>query len=420
MAQHATLAPSAAHRWMRCAGSVALEAMCADESSDFADEGTAAHYLASQALASGYDLEAYQGQCFRIGDKDWEFTPEMVGHVRTYINLVRSIPGELRVEQALNLEAVTGEAGAKGTVDAVILTEDGELVIADLKYGRGVKVDAEHNEQLAIYARAAVEEFGFLDDFQRVRMVIVQPRLNHTGEWSLPIAKDVGDGPSLEAFVEEVKHEADRCRSAQTYFAKHNELHEKDLTPGEKQCRFCKAKAICPALRDHVLQTVAGDFVDVTQPIAPQIAPDPHRSMDNTMLGRLMASVDLVEVWCKAIRAATERELLAGRPVPGFKLVEGRRGARAWTDAEEAEAALKAMRLKTEQIYDFKLISPTTAGKLHKSGTIGPRQWPRLQGLITQADGKPSVAPDSDKRPGLTVSAPIEDFDDLTGEDDLV
>ncbi|KCV26347.1 PF10926 family protein, partial [Bordetella bronchiseptica 00-P-2730] len=283
----------------------------------------------------------------------------------------------------------------------------------------GVKVDAERNEQLAIYARAALDEFEFLGDFKRVRLVIVQPRLDHISEWDMPIASQ-GEGASLDSFVANSKPAAERA--LQFIGKPAAEVKPDDLAPGEKQCRFCKAKATCPALRDHVLSTVADDFVDVSKPVAPQIEHAAERTVDNAILGNLLGAVDLVESWCKAIRAKAEAELLAGHPVPGFKLVEGRRGARRWTNDAEVEAALKAMRLKVEQMYDLSLISPTTAEKLHKAGDIGPRQWPKLQGFITQSDGKPSVAPESDKRPALVIQAAADDFADVSGEtvEDLV
>ena len=107
--------------------------------------------------------------------------------------------------------------------------------------------------------------------------------------------------------------------------------------------------------------------------------------------------------------------------MPGYKLVEGRRGARKWANAEEVEATMKSMRMKLEAMYDFSLISPTTAEKLHNDGTIGPRQWPKLQGLITQSEGKPSVAPDTDKRPALVIAAAADEFADVTDTvEDLV
>ena len=87
---------------------------------------------------------------------------------------------------------------------------------------------------------------------------------------------------------------------------------------------------------------------------------------------------------------------------------------RKWTSPTEVETVLKAMRLKTEQIYDLTLISPTTAERLHKAGAIGPRQWPRLQTLIMQPDGKPSVVPETDKRPAWAVEPTVNDFEDLS------
>jgi hypothetical protein len=105
---------------------------------------------------------------------------------------------------------------------------------------------------------------------------------------------------------------------------------------------------------------------------------------------------------------------LVNEPVYGYKLVQGKRGNRRWVDAELAETALKAMRLPHKQMYDYKFVSPTTIEKMVKAEEIGPRQWAKMQELIVQSEGQPSVAPVSDKRPALVIGADASDFDDVT------
>ncbi|AQW29104.1 DUF2800 domain-containing protein [Ralstonia syzygii subsp. celebesensis] len=421
MSAHAKFSPSSAHRWMACPGSLVLEAGVPDESSDFADEGTAAHFLASESLEQGVDAAHFLGRTIlvaREGGADWlseGWVPgngakpfvvdgEMAGHVQTYLDTVRQFAEghELLVEQRVEFSDYIGVPEQFGTSDAVILADD-EIQAHDLKYGRGVKVDAEHNPQLMLYALGALNEFGMVGDFKRVRIVVHQPRLDHVSEWDCSVEE-------LLAFAEEAKGRA----SWATNCINLGLDEEEDLVPGEKQCRFCKAKASCPKLTQHVLDTVADDFVDTTQPIVPQLGFSGDQvEHDGEKLGNLLSAVNLIEGWCKAIRSKAESELLAGRAVLGWKLVEGRRGARKWSSEEDAEATLKSMRVKHEQMYDYSLISPTTAEKLAKAEVIGKRQWPKLQALITQAEGRPSVAPESDKRPALVVTAVDSEFESL-------
>ena len=185
------------------------------------------------------------------------------------------------------------------------------------------------------------------------------------------------------------------------------------LRPNDKSCKFCKAKATCPALRADATQTFRGttlatpdEFSEVE--VIPVVA-----ESDEKWLGAVLAKADLIEDWLKAVRAEVERRLLAGLPVPGYKVVQGKRGNRAWGDSEAAEAQLKAMRLKVEEMYDLKLISPASAEKLTKGDApvIGPRQWTKVKALITQSEGRPSVAPQSDPRPALVIKPLADEFD---------
>jgi len=397
MSQHAKLSPSSASRWMTCPGSIALSEGIEDKSSTFADEGTDAHELAALCLTTSTLASEHIGKTMTKGNV---VTIEMIGAVQSYLDYVRdlvfSTGGQLLVEQRLPISHLTGEADAHGTSDIVILADD-ELIVVDLKYGRGVVVDAEENPQLQIYALAALREFGAMGDFKTVRMVIHQPRLNAVSEWVQSVDDLLGFGISVSVAAEAIR------------------VGTTTLVAGDKQCKFCRAKATCPALAATVQQAMGVDFdtlaedrtVTGGQPITP-LTPD--------ALGKALQVADLIEGWLKAVRAEVESLLLAGAPVPGFKLVQGKKGNRQWTSKDDAEALLKAMRIPHDNMYDYTVVSPTSAEKLAKAEIIGPRQWPKVLALITQADGKPSVAPESDKRPALAITAVVEDFADVSPE----
>jgi hypothetical protein len=405
MSAHAMLSPSGAHRWMVCPGSVVLEAGQPDSSSSYADEGTDAHQLASMCLTKGTHPAGYIGQKM---DKGTIVDVDMAGHVNTYVQQVRDISAAhtLLVEQQVPIGHITEEAGATGTADAIIVSSDGrELMVVDLKFGRGVEVSAERNAQLMLYALGALHEHdGLSGDFETVRMIISQPRLNNLSEWSCSVGE-------LREFGVHAAHYARKCHTAQTYGEKWSEVHHKYLSPGEDQCRFCKAKAVCPALSSFVEASVGGDFEAIAKIEPATGGVESLVPMDTDLLGAKMAAIDLIEDWCKAVRAKTEANLLSGVSVAGYKLVQGKRGNRAWTSAEEAEKTLKSMRLKIDEMYEFKLISPTTAEKLLKET---PRRWAKVLPLIGQSDGRPSVAKTSDKRPALVVTPIEEDFADCT------
>ncbi|WP_168389482.1 DUF2800 domain-containing protein [Acinetobacter indicus] len=415
---HAKFSPSAAHRWLSCPGSMIMEKDIANTSSAHADEGTAAHFLASECLERDRNATDFLN-CFIVikkGNAEWDQEAaetrsgfmvdlEMAEFVQKYVDAVRSQAegNELLVEQRVNFSSFIDAENAFGTGDAIIIGQT-EIQIHDLKYGRGVKVDAEGNEQLKLYALGALSDFGMFGDFTHARLVIHQPRLGHVSE-SVVTIEDLYD------FAHRAKNTVQMIKAIDAGTAL---FQEKDmLNPGEKQCHWCKAKATCPALTKAVIETVAGEFDDLSacdlEAELKQAVEDVPQH-ENQMLAKLYAALPLIESWSKAVSIAVTDKLHGGEQVPGFKLVQGRAGNRTWSNTEEAEQVLKGMRLKVEDMYDLKLISPTNAEKLQKAGVIGPRQWSKVQDLIVRPDGKPTVAPESDKRPALEVN-PFNDFE---------
>lgn len=391
----------------------------------YADEGTAAHFLAEQCLREGCDANRFagryvlvlpEGPCFRdtaASDEAPEFLvdEEMVGFVQTYIDTVRSYQGadgELLVEKRLSITAITGEEDAYGTSDAVVIREkERELCIIDLKYGTGVQVPAERNEQLMIYALAALAELEFFYEFDRVRLVISQPRVRSApSEWDCSIEE-------LRTFGQYVR---ERAGMALAVFKASQPLWDIQAVPGDEQCFFCRAKAHCPNYTKFVSETVTGDFDALTsEDCQPREVP----ADDRELLGLLYSRLGLVRRWCDALEARVQTQMLNGEHIPGLKLVTGKMGNRAWGNEAQVEALLKSMRLKQDEMYTFKLISPTQAEKMLAKDS--PRKWKKLEAHVTRAEGKPIIAQAGDPRPAVTINPVSDDFEGIPESvDDLL
>ena len=459
---HALLSPSGAHKWMTCPGSIAMEQGQPEDSSEYADEGTAAHALAAMCLEEDQHPAAYLGRVLTVVNgvywpgsgplpamlnghteritRSFDVDVDMAAAINAYTRSVRqfaggsgdpgeTLPRQLYVEQRLPIGHLTGEEGAEGTGDAVIVDDDAEELQAhDLKFGRGVVVVAENNEQLMTYIAGARRKFSHLCEFKRFRGVIHQPRLNSVSEWDWTLDMQL-------AFEAHLKDRAWTATHALKHFdnwKKGGTLPSNDyLKPGD-HCRtgFCKAKATCPALAALVEQTVGADFevLDEVQELAramPKKAGEAHIAesvaallpVDAAELGRRMLIVDLIDDWCRAIRGKVDAMLRSGERVPNWKLVIGKRGNRQWVSEDDARIALKKMRLKDEEMYSMKLITPTVAEKLLADQ---PKRLATAMALVTQPDGKPSVAHVSDKRPEWSPAPVANDFINYDKGEDLV
>lgn len=401
MSDHSLLSPSTAPRWVLCPGSVWASKGIPPSTSEYAEEGTKAHDLAAQWL--------------KTGKKPAFDDPEMEAAVGVYVKNVNVLTkGAVArwVEQKLNLENVLQVKGELGTGDTVALMPKNEVQVHDLKYGKGVLVAVEGNYQLIEYGLGGMELAEIIADetIEKIRLFIHQPRLSDTPD------EFVYTREQMLAFQETLRQQAAKA------MAMYNEEIAPEYEPGEKQCRFCPAKGVCTALQSHCTALVMADFdvvktdaeavkASVTHSIA-QIASQPVE-----VIAALLPNLDLISDWIKAVRVVAESKMFAGEKIPGWKLVEGKRGDRKWTSEEAAEKVFKSMRLKIEEMYTMKLITPTQAEKLLKST---PRRWTRLEELISRSAGKPTIAPQSDKRPEYTPPAIADEFEDLTAKPEAV
>lgn len=426
---HPNVRPSSAHRWLRCLGSVAMEAMAPDNDNIYSEEGHVAHLIGECVLrnridiANGKDLWA-KGGCETAaylnthplakdpkrapGDNGPVVDEEMVEKVGEYVDTVWELAqgNELLIEQRIDFSEIVGVPGQSGTADAVILTGD-ELQIHDLKYGAGKWVSAYKNEQLQLYALGALNQFGMLQDFNSVRLFIHQPRRGNVSEWAISIEE-------LNEFAERAREATAEAFIIANISKCENELPLIDtLTPGDIQCHFCKAKAICPGLERGCVNAISGGNFCGSAQEDPQIADAVENvpNMDLTHLGEVYSQLGIIKLWTEAIDARALKTMSEGIPVPGLKLIEGRKGKREWGNDEEAVALLKdQFRYKNEVVYTAKVISPTQAETLIKKAK--PRQWAKLEKIITRADGKPKVVLEDDPRPALILN-PENDFDDV-------
>ena len=369
---HAQVSPSAAYRWISCPGSVALcKGLPDEEGSVYAMEGTIAHHMAELILTGKEPTPDDAETEFLYNNKiDLD---ELLKNVRYYTDYIGGlIEGEgvdLFVEQRLDLESVTGEPGAAGTSDCVILRpkKDGSrsMFIVDLKYGTGEKIDAPNNTQLAIYVRAAYNYFSMLYDISTVYALIIQPRLDHISEWALSPAE-------LTKFTDEISAAAAKA------LAMCDLPFEKwEFNPSVKACHYCKARGHCAALSKYCLS----------------------------------AAMPLIEKWIGFIKEKALNMLLSGLTIPGYKCVRGKPGPRKWKDEKAAEAALIDLKLSPGDMYDMKVISPTSAEKLVKKKLLTDQQFADLGVLIDRSEGKPNLATADDPRAEYTPMTE-EDFPD--------
>lgn len=370
-----------------------------DKSGKDAALGTVQHYIGEQCLSRDWEPEKFLGDTLSIikaHDSDEELvllgestnalfsfkvTAEMVENVRTYVSGVRRVHGTKMYERRIDTSRVLGVEGEKGTADAAILNHDEKLLeVHDAKFGFN-KVDAEDNEQGILYLAGLLDEFELMDDWKGLKFVIHQPRIGHYDHHTYT--------------PEQVKaRAADLAEAGQKALALLDAPREevlKHLTPGPKQCEWCPVRGSCVARSNRVkdmFETLAGDKVE------------PGVLTDNDIADSVRR-IDEIEGWCKDIRAEALRRALLGHQLKGQKVVQGKKGARAWRDEAAAEQALDLL-LSPDQLYEpAQIISPTAVERL-----LGKDVYQTVADVVIQAEGGLSLAPESDKRPAVKITQP--------------
>ena len=360
MAKHARLSASGAHRWMACPPSVKMEEKIPDSGSAYAEEGTRAHELAEDMIWTKLGKEP------RLDYS--EYPMDMKDYIGEYTDWVVEFFGTIKkecedaillTEQRLNFSKWV--PGGFGTGDVVIIA-DGTIHIIDLKYGKGVPVAADHNPQLMLYGLGAVDTYDLVYEFEKVDLIINQPRLDSISVYRTTVGELLAWGEDT------VKPAAKKAMKG-----------EGDQVPGE-HCRFCRAAATCRARASEAARLAAEEF-------------EPDELTDEE-IADLLGKLDRIQDYCSKLKEYTLAEALRGHKWSGYKLVEGR-SRRKYSDELKVSEALKDAGYEEAVIYEKKLLGLTAMEKL-----LGKEEFGEVLGdLIEKPAGAPVLVPESDKRP---------------------
>ena len=380
---HAKLSASGSEKWMTCTPSARMEEAFQDEGSEFAREGTFAHAVFEQQLLHylGREVEPLPNELMHFD------SPALCDYVQEAVNFAidrikeayeRCKDPVIYVERRLDFSRWVPEGF--GTGDLVIITD--ELVeVLDLKYGKGIFVDAKGNSQMRLYGLGAYNELANLYTIQKVRMTILQPRLNNysSEEISLRELLEWADDKVVPA-------------------AKLAWAGEGTFVPGPHcTSNFCKARYTCPARAEGALAVARQEFGSL---------PPAVDALTVDRIAQLLPSADAVIDWFTDLKAHALKQAEKGTTVPGYKLVEGRSN-RKYSDQDAVAKALRAAEVPDEIAYERSLLGITAMEK-----AIGKKKFAEvLGGLITKPEGKPTLVPEEDKRPALTSRASaLDDF----------
>ena len=369
--KHALLSPSSAGRWLACTPSARLGEKYPDTAGEAAKEGTIAHALGEALIRYEAEIiseEVYLKEMSEIEQSEYYNADmqELMEEYRDYVMeafqvaALRTPDAELIIEDKLDLTKWV--MNGFGTADAQIIA-DGTLNIIDLKYGRGVRVGAEGNKQMMLYAIGAVEKAKIFYDIKEVTMTIYQPRLNNISTYALSVDE-------LYRFAEEEL----KPKAAQAYEGKG------DFAVGD-HCRFCRAKPRCRAYADEQKKIAQYDFKNAEE-------------LSDDEIAEILTKADDVASWLKDVQSyALNVAVNEGKKFKGFKVVMGQ-SRRRYTNEDDVVSKLLESGFEEALLFEKKLLGITAMEK-----TITKKKFNTLLGdLVEKPDGKPTLVDETDKR----------------------
>lgn len=372
MAAHSVYPPSSAKRYMNCTPALKLEQQFEDEQSPYAEEGSAGHALAEHLIKKHLKKRSKRPVSDYYTDELVEAVDEYVGYCIGQIEAAKQECSDPVFEVERRTDISRHIEGCFGTADMVIVT-DHKIHVIDLKLGKGVMVDAEHNEQLMIYGLGILDFYEILYDIETVALTIVQPRLEHLSTWEI----------SVEDLKKWAKEELEP--KARMALAGEGEFRAGD------HCRFCKARFTCRARAEEYLKLARMEFAE------PALLSDDE-------IAEVLLKADTLKKWAEEIYAYAQNEAVVNhRQWPGFKLVLGKSNRKYTDENEVAEAAKKA---GYTDIYKTSLIGITDMEKL-----MGKKKFSEILGsLVYKPEGKVTLVPESDKREAVKTATAEADF----------
>lgn len=377
--KHAVLSASSAHKWLVCTPSARLEEKVESVTSEYMAEGTLAHEISEFKLRNyffdGLNKRSYNSKMKKF-EKEEYYNPEMQGYTDTYVDYIKSLVLQetskpfVAIEQKVDFSTYVPEGF--GTADFLMIQGD-TLHIVDFKYGKGVEVSAENNPQMKLYALGALEQFKILYPIMRVKMSIVQPRIDNISEFEMPAGQLQMWGNTV------VKMQAEKAFKG-----------EGEFVPGE-HCRFCRVKGTCRYRSESNLKKIEEAK---NSPI-----------LSNKELGEILTKVDGLENWIKDLKDEALKQILKGENVAGWKAVEGKSN-RKIVDIDKAFEILKSNGIEEALLYERKPLSITQLEKV-----VGKKQLVEAIGdYIEKPKGSPTLVKESDKRENYKRSSAEEDF----------